>query len=67
MSEFSDAVAQMERAANGLRFYIKHNCMYGATDSPEGDVCTCGRMNAVNEANKALAVLRAWADAEISR
>lgn len=65
MSEMAEAIQQMQDAARGLRFYIKHNCMYQMTDSPEGDVCTCRLLEAVRAANTALARLVTLNDAEL--
>lgn len=59
MSDLTDAVKQMDEAAAGLRPYIQHTCLWNRSDSPDGDVCTCGRNKAIKAANEALYRLQA--------
>lgn len=58
MSELSEAVAQLENSYRELNQYIEHSCMFNKTDSPDGDVCTCGKRAAVIGVNMVVIRLR---------
>ena len=62
MSELSEAVKQLRKAAAELEPFIQHTCDYRQTDSPYGDVCECYRGAAMIGMAKAMNRLQRLAD-----